>query len=66
MLPVVGMVLEVAVVNCVSSCRMELIKVVGERGVSTDKAPPSRTGQTSTSGLDGSSFTTTELFSLND
>lgn len=51
-------------VNCDSSCRMELMKVVGDRGVSTGKAPPSRTGHSSTSGLDGSSLTLTDSLSL--
>lgn len=57
--PVVGQVEE-----AVSSCRMELMKVVGEMGVSTGEAPPSRTGHTSTSGLDGSSFTLTAWLTL--
>lgn len=57
--PVVGQVEE-----AVSSCRMELMKVVGEMGVSTGEAPPSRTGHTSTSGLDGSSFTLTDWLTL--
>lgn len=57
--PVVGQVEE-----AVSSSRMELMKVVGEMGVSTGEAPPSRTGHTSTSGLDGSSFTLTDWLTL--
>lgn len=57
--------MEVLGVGCVSlSCRIELMKVVGERGVSTGVAPPSRTGHTSTSGLDGSSLTFTDSLSL--
>lgn len=56
-LPVVGVVLLVFV--CVSSCRMELIKVVGERGVSAGVA-----SHTSTSGLGGSSLTLADWFSL--
>lgn len=41
------------------------MNVVGERGVSTGVAPPSRAGHTSsTSGLDGSSLTWTNGISL--
>lgn len=47
-----------------SSCRMELIKVVGERGVSTGEASPPRTGHVPRPGLDGSSFTLTDWFVL--
>lgn len=43
---------------------MALMRVVGERGVSTGVAPPSRTGHTSTSGLEGSSLTLTDWLSL--
>lgn len=65
LLPVVGLVEVVFGVSCVSlSCRMELMKVVGERGVSTCATSHSRTGHTSTSGLDGSSLTMTDWSSL--
>lgn len=57
--PVVGLEAEVQAVNGISSCRMELMKVVGDRGVSTGKASTSRAGHTSASGLGGSSFTLT-------
>lgn len=56
-LPGVGLV-EIKV-GCVSSCKIELIKVVGESGVSTGVAP-----YTSTSGLDGSSLMLDDWFSL--
>lgn len=46
------------------SSRMELMKVVGEKGVSTGAATSSRTGHTSTSGLDGSSLISTAWLSL--
>lgn len=46
------------------SSRMELMKVVGEKGVSTGAATSSRTGHTSTSGLDGSSLISTDWLSL--
>ena len=60
-----GLQVEVVGVSCVSSCRMELMKVVGERGVSIGKVPPSRTGHTSsTSGLAGSSLTLTDWLFL--
>lgn len=55
----VGLGVEVQAVSGISSCRMELMKVVGDRGVSTGKASASRTGHTSASGLGGSSFTLT-------
>lgn len=56
-IPVVGVV--VLVFGCVSSCRMELMKVVGEKGVSTGVA-----SHTSTSGLGGSCLTLANWFSL--
>lgn len=40
------------------------MKVVGERGVSTEEATPSRPGHTSTSGLEGSSLISADWFSL--
>lgn len=49
----------VLVFGCVSSCRMELMKVVGEKGVSTGVA-----SHTSTSGLGGSSLMLADWFSL--
>lgn len=64
-LPATGLVVEVVWAGCVSfSCRMELIKVVGERGVSTGATLPSRTGHTSTSGLNGSSLMFSDWLSL--
>lgn len=59
-LPVAGLAAEVQAVRGISSCRMELMKVVGDRGVSTGKASTSRAGHTSASGLGGSSFTLTD------
>lgn len=52
------------VVGGISSCRMELMKVVGEKGVSTGIAPPSWTVHAPASGLDGSCFTLTDCISL--
>jgi len=49
LLPGGGVVMEVLRLGLVS-CKMELMKVVGERGVSTEVSPPSRTG------MDGSSL----------
>lgn len=54
----------VGAVSGISSWRMELMKVVGDRGVSTGRASTSRAGHTSASGLGGSSFTWTGWFSL--
>lgn len=57
--------MEVTGAGCASfSSRMELMKVVGERGVSTGAATSSKTGHTSTSGLDGSSLMSTDGLSL--
>lgn len=57
-LPGTGLVVEVFWAGCVSfSCRIELMKAVGERGVSTGVAPPSRTEfSRTTSGLESSSL----------
>lgn len=62
--PVVGLAAEVQAVSGISSCRIELMKVVGDRGVSTGKASTSRAGHTSAPGLSGSSFTLTGWISL--
>lgn len=64
--PVVGLAAQVQAVRGSSSCRMELMKVVGDKGVSTGKASTSRAGHTSASGLGGSSFTLTDWISLQE
>lgn len=56
----VGLAAEVQAVSGISSWRMELMKVVGDKGVSTGRASTSRAGHTSASGLGGSSFTLTD------
>lgn len=59
-----GLGAEVQVVSGISSCRIELMKVVGDKGVSTGKASTSRAGHIS--GLSGSSFTSTDWISLQE
>lgn len=57
---------EVQALSGISSWRMELMKVVGDKGVSTGKASTSRAGHPSAPGLAGSSFTLTGCISLQE
>lgn len=65
-LPGVGLAAEVQAVSGISSWRMELMKVVGDKGVSTGRTSTSRAGHPCASGLGGSSFTLTGGFSLQE